>query len=69
MSMFVHVGKMCSEAFGGLSKIQQITKYYKIQQKIHAFVTSHLTIVTLCWLAYLNIMSNEFREYLMLLPD
>jgi hypothetical protein len=42
MSMSVHVGKMCSEAFGGLSKIQQITKYYKIQQKIHAFVTSHV---------------------------
>ncbi len=45
MSMSVHVGKMCSKAFGGLYKIRQIRKCLSIdttKSLIHAFVTSHM---------------------------
>jgi hypothetical protein len=45
MSMSVHVGKMCSKAFGGLYKIRQIRKFLSIdttESLIHAFVTSHV---------------------------
>lgn len=45
MSMSVHVGKMCSKAFGGLYKIRQIRKYLSVDTTktlIHAFVTSHV---------------------------
>jgi hypothetical protein len=43
--MFVHVGKMCSKAFGGLYKIRQIRIFLSIdttKSLIHAFVTSHV---------------------------
>ena len=45
MSMSVHVGKMCSKAFGGLYKIRQIKKFLSVDTTktlIHAFVTSHV---------------------------
>jgi hypothetical protein len=45
MSMSVHVGKMCSKAFGGLYKIRQIRKFLSIdttKSLVHAFVTSHV---------------------------
>ena len=45
MSMSVHVGKMCSKAFGGLYKIRQIRKFLSVDTTktlIHAFVTSHV---------------------------
>jgi hypothetical protein len=45
MSMSVHVGKMCSKAFGGLYKIRQIRKFLSIdttKSLIRAFVTSHV---------------------------
>ena len=45
MSISVHVGKMCSKAFGGLYKIRQIRKFLSVDTTktlIHAFVTSHV---------------------------
>jgi hypothetical protein len=42
--MSVHVGKMCSKAFGGLYNIRQIRKVLSTdttKSQIHAFVTSH----------------------------
>ena len=45
MSMSVHIGRMCSKAFGGLYKIWQIRKFLSVditKTLIHTFVTTHV---------------------------